>query len=450
MVKIGRWTLFERTSNLREQFRGSVDLGYGARKERVTFSVGEHSWQKRCEHFDQLSRDYPLFNQSCLSLAGLVMSQGLWLSPAVNRQDETYALAEEAVYQIDKLHKKLNPNTKFYETVYRLAKFGSAFWEITTTPTFDFRLAPFQECIEPATATSTGEIDTWRQIINNVETARWPSQPSETYLVQIAWNITSATWPYGTSLGVGSETELEALITMESNAKDYMEKQAWPYEVLQLGDEKSGVNDAEYGNAKKEWKNRKPGEGIVARNMPVAIVPGGTGSAPIRELAVLCELMKDNVHDGLMVPPISKLYNSTEASATVMTRHIMTTLGQPIQWILKEVYEEQVLKPYLESIGFSRKSCPKLLFESPDVFKKEEFEAYAALVQNKIQTPEQACEHLGLEYDEAFWREEERKQQEQFQQRAAQNQKQMEKPKEMGESWVVTKLNPDRQEEMKK
>jgi len=149
--------------------------------------------------------------------------------------------------------------------------------------------------------------------------------------------------------------------------------------------------------------------------------------------------MKDNAHDGLMVAPLSKLYNSTEASAKVLTKHIMTTLGQPIQWIIKEAYEEYVLKPYLEHSGFSVKSCPDVLFESPDVHKTEEGEYWALLVERQIQTPQQAAEHLGLEYDEEYWKQE--------QERMKEEQQQAEQ--EEGDSYVVTELRKSRQSRRK-
>jgi len=57
----------------------------------------------------------------------------------------------------------------------------------------------------------------------------------------------------------------------------------------------------------------------------------------------------------------------------------------------------------MEQIGFSVKSTPEIIFESPDVHKQEEGEFWVGLVASKIQTPQQACEHLGLEYDEEYW-----------------------------------------------
>jgi len=409
MVRIGRWILFEKAKTnvtkvrkVSEKFKAKTK---GPVLGRKVFFPGEHSWQSRCTHFDKLAQQYPLFNQACLAIAGMTVSQGVFLSPAVKKNEETYPLAEEALWRVQKFNRDMRVIAKFWETALRMVKYGAAFWEVTWTPKFAFRLAPFQECIEPAEADELGEVSRWRQVINGMVTAEWPAKPveNETYMIMVPWNVTSDTWPYGTSLGVGLETELEALIQMEQSVKDYMEKQAWPYEILALGDKDTLITEEDYRNAKTEWQNRQPGEGIVTRNMPVNLLSGGTGSNPIRELAVLCELMKDNVHDGLMVPPLSKLYNSTEASARVLAQHVMTVLGQPIQWLIKEAYEETVLKPYLESLGFSRKTCPQVLFESPDTQKKDEGEFWVGLVQAKIQTPKQASEHLGLEYDEDYW-----------------------------------------------
>lgn len=438
MVKIGNYILFQRDRKTTvEVFKGGVPTKQGGKPKRRVFHVGEYSWRSRCEHYDKFAEAFPLFNKSCLTIAGLVMSQGVFCKPAVNKQDETYGLAEEAKYRVDKFNQDENVNSKFHQSVVYMAKYGTVFWEATRTPEFTFRLHPYQKAIEPAATNEYGEITLWRQTEHNVPVAEWPdchfiTEDAETYLVPCSWDVTANSWPYGTSLGQGLETELDALLNVETNAKDYMLKQAWPYEVLALGNENSDVLESDYQTARSAWRNRSPGDGIATRNMPVEIIPGGTGSTPIRELAVLCELMKDNAHDGLMVAPISKLYNSTEASAKVLTKHIMTTLGQPMQWILKEHYEEYVLKPWLVGSRFSYKSCPKILFESPDVHKTEEGEYWALLVERQIQTPKQAAEHLGLEYDEDYWQ---RQEQQALMQKATGGEEQQEEQE--GEVWEV-------------
>lgn len=395
-----------------EKFKSQYDKTSSRKPQRKIYHLGENSWKERCKHYDDLWERYGLFRQSTLTLAGLVNAQGIFFKAAVNRKDETYSLAEEAVYRAEQFRDTRNINTKLYTTVLNLAKYGGCFWELSNNGHFDFRIPTLQEYIEPAMADDEGNIIQWRQVVNGLTTAEWTNQD----LILISWNPTTATWPYGNGIGVGLETEMEMLLDVETSVKDYSEKAAWPYEVLQLGDGKGvTVSDSDYQTARSEWRNRQPGEGIAARNIPVNIIAGGTNSAPIRELAALCELMKDNLHDGFIVPPISKLYNSTEASAKVLTQHVMTVMGQPLQWLLKENFEEHVLKAFLEQSGFSRKSCPVTLFESPDTAKKEEGEFYVGLVNAKIQSPKQACEHLGLEYDEMFWKEEMQRQQEQFQ-----------------------------------
>jgi hypothetical protein len=414
-MKFGRLniSLVKPSQKISEKYKSQYDKGSTTKPARKVYHQGENTWRSRCLHYDQLCEEQPLAKQGLLTLAGLCISQGVFTKPATDKEDETYALAEEAQYRVDKFNIDSHINTKFHETFFRMAKHGGCFWEVTETPVRSFRIAPMQECIEPYEADEKGAIIKWRQIVNGTVTAEW----TDTELILVpGLMMNTHTWPWASSFLSGLETELEALVDMETSAKDYMSKQAWPYEVLSLGTSADPVSDEEYNQARNEWRNRKPGEGFTV-SVPTAILPGGTGSAPIRDLAVLCELMKDNVQDGLMVPGISKLYNSTEASAKVLTSHVMSSLGQPLQWIVKEYYQEYILKPMLESSGFSRKSCPEITFESPDTNKKEEGEYWTSLVNAKIQSPVQAAEHLGLEYDEAYWKKQEQKEQDQMQQK---------------------------------
>jgi len=446
---------------IREKYKANFDKSASGKPKRKIFNLGENSWKTRCEHYDNLCEQYPLLKMSLFTLAGMVTAQGVFYKPAEKKQaqkkkpynlvteteENTYALAEEALYRTEKFSKEQKVVSKFYETAFRMAKYGGCFWEISTEPVFTFRIPPLQEYIEPAEADDQGQITVWRQVIQNQETARWTNQ--ELILIPFLGE-TTATWPYAPSLLTGTETESEMLIGLEESVKDYSEKQAWPYEIMQLGDGAPGsalVTDEDYTVASNEWDRRKPGEGLTARNMKVEIIPGGTGSAPIRELAVLCELMKKNLNDAVMVPGVSQLYNATEASAKVLTAHVMTTLGQPVQWRLGEYYADGILKPWLESAGFSRKSCPETVFESPDVHKKEEGDYWGLLVDKKIQTPQQACEHLGLEYDQAFWDAQLKHEQEQLKQQldaksesAPKDAKPDAEGKVKGKSYQVTEL----------
>jgi len=238
--------------HLREQYRAAYDqnqtsgvdikVSSSNKPKRKIFYPGENSWAARYRHYDKFADEYPLFGKACLTLAGLATAQGVFFKPAVNKKDETYALAEEAVYRCENFRDTHYLNGKFYDTIKSLAKQGSCFWEITDTPVFDFRIPTLQECIEPASADDQGNITGWRQIVNGAPTAEWTSSD----LVLLSWNVTSATWPFGNGLGVGLETEMEALVELERSAKDYMEKQAWPYEVLALGNEKTMILDSDF------------------------------------------------------------------------------------------------------------------------------------------------------------------------------------------------------------
>jgi hypothetical protein len=395
-----------------ERYKAQYDKQASSKPKRQVFYQGQNSWKARCEHNDKLADDYSIAKMAPFGLAGLVTAQGVWFKPAVNKNDETYPLAEEALYRCEKFRREQLVNSKFYDTVYRMAKYGGCFWEITTDPEYSFRIAPMQECIEPAEADDQGNITRWVQYVNGTKTAEWTSK--ELVLVPFI-GVTTSTWPYAPSIYAGLDNELEMLTGLEESANEYSKKQAWPYEVLQLGDNENPVSDEAFSDARSEWKGRQPGEGLVT-DVPTQILAGGTGSAPIRELATLADLMKDNVVDSVMIPPVSKLYNSTEASSKEMNKNTMTTLGQPVQWIITSYFCEYILKPMLEAAGFSRKSCPEVVFESPDVHKVEDGQFWTSLVSAKIATPMQAAEHLGIEYDQDYFDEQLKLQQEQFKQ----------------------------------
>jgi len=409
-VKIGKLTISwgKQKGRVTEKFRAGYDARGGSGKsKRKVYSAGENTWTSRCRHYNNLWKEYALFRQAVTSLAGLVNPQGVYFKPAVNKKDESYALAEEALYRCEQFRDNRFVNGKIYETAWYLGKYGSCFWELGEDP-FDFRVPTLQEYIEPWKADAQGNIVAWRQIVNGAEKATWTDD-----LVLLSWNVTYETWPYGNGLAVGLETEMSALVDMETSSKDYMEKSAWPYEILQVGNGQYTPSDADYESARTNWSNRKPGEGLVT-DMPSQIIAGGTNSAPIRELAALCGLMKDNIHDGFIVPPLSKLYNATEASAKELRAHVMMVIGHPVQWLIAENMQEYVLKPLLERSGFSRRSCPTMVFEDSSALKKDEAEVWLGLVQAGIQSPEQACKHLRLDWDEEYAKEKQRLEQEQL------------------------------------
>lgn len=432
--------LYERV--FKERFKGYFDTGKTRRGKHTRFYPGEHSWKERCVHYDQTVERHGMAKQATLTIAGQLVAEGVFTS-AKERDNKPYPRSEEAQQHCDDLNEQIGLDTMLYDTGVTIAKYGSCFWEKTWTPQFDVRLIPMQEAIEPAEVDDVGNITRWRQ---NLWAAKTPPSWSSNEIVHFAWNITTQSWPYGTSILVGLETILDTLEELEVNANKYMEKQAYPYEVLQLGDGTFMPTPAEVSSVDSKWKSRDVGENIIT-TYPTQMHQGGTGGAPIRELSNILDFLYDEVIDATMIPPISKQYNATEASAKVMMPHAHATLITPMQRLIRRKIEGEIYKPYLEDLGFSVKTCPKLLFAPPDAHKEEDGEYYSKLVTAGIAPPRWAAKKLGIpeeEWDE--WQKEEEAKQEKM----MQQQKEGQDEGEEGKSYRVTELYKHKCGEKKK
>ena len=376
-----------------EKFKGKIDIGYSTKPKRRKFFLGEHSWLERCKRFDQLYERHPLVKQALLSLGGQLIAEGIYLQPADNSEQ-----AKELVDVLEELNRRLHLKTMIFETGKTIGKYGSCFWEKTWDPAFDCRIIPGQEYIQPAEVDPQGNITSWRQVIHGREVATW--QQNE--IVHFAWDVTSQSWPYGTSLLVGLETELEIMEDIEQNSRDYMEKQAWPYEILQIGNGEYVPTEDEMASVKAKWKNRSVGENIVT-SYPAELKQGGTGGAPIRELNEVLAFIKDNLQDGLILPAVSKLYNATEASARVLVSWASSCLIRPMQELIRIKIEEEVYKPYLEDLGYNINLCPTIYFEPPISQKKEDAEFWKSMVQAGICPPRVAAREFGWEDEWLEW-----------------------------------------------
>ena len=126
--------------------------------------------------------------------------------------------------------------------------------------------------------------------------------------------------------------------------------------------------------------------------------------------------MKDNCIDGLMIPPISKQYNSTEASAKEMLPWAQANLIHPLQRIISRQIRREVYMPLLMGFDYSVKLCPELSFESPDADRDEVADYYSKLVQAEIMPPQFAARELGFEEEYLQWQKERREEFERNQQ----------------------------------
>ncbi len=353
------------------------------------FHAGQQGWKARCNYYDGIVETYPLAKAALYTIAGQVMAEGVFTqTPKVTEPHEIRT--QEAKDQLDELNSDIGLDTMLYETAMMMAKYGSCFWELTREPTFDVRLLPNQELLEPMEQDDIGNILRWRQ-------QTWINPKPEfssSELIHFAWNTTTKSWPYGTSLLIGCSEEFDILEQLETDIKNHMHHVAFPEAIIGVGDEKFQPTPDDVNAVEKDVNNWKPGEKHVT-SFPVSQVVVGGGQKTIADLDSVLGFVKDNISDAMMVPTINKLYNSTFASSKEMTTWTLANLIRPMQRIIARKIENELYKPYLEDTGYSVKACSSLRFEPPDKNKVEEATYYTQLVGSGILTPEIAAEELG-------------------------------------------------------
>jgi len=418
MKLLGREINFTR---MKESFKGMWAKGTTTTQKRKHYYPGEHTWNSRCEYYDTIIERHPLAKSQNLTVAGQITSDGVFVEVAYTEGPHA-TRSKEALDLIEQLNKKIGIETLIYDTACQMHKYGSSFWEISPEP-FDVRLHPYPETIEIRDVDQSLDKILWRQ---NLSIGGRTIDYSEGELLHFPWSVTSRTWPYGTSLLVGLENEFEILEQLEDDIQQFMKKAAFPYEMWQVGDGQFMPHDAEVEAIKSDVKNMSPGEHIVT-SYPIKKETGGTGDKTITGLPEILDFLYNHIIDGGMVPPISKQWNSTNASAEEMMPWARANLIQPMQRIISSVVEEQLYKPYLMLRGFSALVCPRLKWESPDAHKDEEAEYWSMQVQSGIVPPDYAAEAQGFDMDKI------RKMREEEQQR----QQEM-----MNEQMQLAKVNP--------
>ena len=384
-----------RTIRLRERFKGFWSRGTSTLPKRTKFTLGEKTWTARCKYFDKIYNEHPLAKAQILTIAGQLMAEGVFTECAVNREGEEYQRAKEAQERCDRLNEDIGLDTMLYETAVNMAKYGSCFWELSFSPKFDVRIIPMQDAIEPSEEDELGDIVGWRQRgWGGQEIASWSGDE----IVHFAWNVTSASWPYGTSLLIGLDTEFEILEKLEADIKEHMEKTAFPNEIIQVGDKDYVPTDAENKAIGRDVKKWRAGDRFVT-SYPINRIAAGTGGNTISDLHEVLDFLKDQCIDGLMVPPISKQWSSTMASAKEMMPWARANLIAPMQRIIRRKIEHDVYQPFLEDTGYSVRVTPKLKWESPDAHKDEEAEYWALQVQSGIVPAEYAAQEQGFDVD---------------------------------------------------
>jgi len=335
-------------------------------------------------------------------IAGQCTANNIFLKP-VERDGEEYPRSKDATRKLEDLNKQIHIRSLTHNTAYHMALRGSYFWEKTWNPVFNVRSIPLQKYLEPAEIDSIEGVTRWRQNLPGVTSKpEWYAEE----IVHFPWNRTDESWPYGTSLLSGLDTEFKTLAQLEVDIQEYTHKTASPKEVISLYDKDYRGSDSDVSAVRTQFRNWEPGEQIVT-NYPVNYTAGGVGDRKFESLDSVLGFLKEQLVDGTMVPPISKQYNATEASAKEMMPFFHANIIEPIQEIITEKLTGDVYAPFLEHLGYSVKLCPEILWEPPDANREEDALYYSQLVASGIMPPEVAADALGFGDEYRRWRKEE-------------------------------------------
>ncbi len=366
------------------------------------FDFREYS-DKASSHFNA----YPKVKSSVISVSGQVMAEGIFLTPATRRTDsgkkETYPRSQEARRLCEELNERIRINELGFNIVLRMVKYGSCFLEKTNSPKFDVKLVTDQKYMKPVYNKETGNQTGWQlyymgktiQSWTMDEIVHFPLFPDENY-------------PYGTGLITGLDDDLKTYDHIIAGLKKWVERQAFATDVLQVGDRDYVPGTTEVASLKRSIQNRTIGDTIVTNYTTGKQTLGG-GNLESTTIPEILKFIDEQLSDGLLAPPLSKLVSSTEASATEVMNWLRAIIITPIQRIVSDTLAKEVYWPYLEGLGYSANTVPVVSFNTNEAGKNAEADYWTKLVSVKIVSPMQACEELGLEYDESYWAEQEKK-----------------------------------------
>ena len=369
-----------------------------------TFSTYDFDFTRYSKKFAYYYEKFPQVKSATIGIAGQVRGEGTYLLPAKRKTGDGIPEANQRSYKAMELCERLNKNIDvdqlIFDTALRMVKYGTCWWEKAVSPVFDVQMVnpKIQPLLKPIYKQGTIEVIGWTTSPNDPKKGlTWSNEE----ITLVPWDV-DVYYPYGTSLLSGIDRELNALDQLLDTAVEYARKNAYPTHYVQVGDDEYQPGDTTLQGFKSSVDNNNAG-GTVITSAPVSgFTSGGGGDA-----STVPELMRfsvDQVSDGLIAPPLSKLYDSTEASAKVTQKWVRQVLIIPIQHIIKTRIEEDIYWPFLRSLGYSIRNVPSLNFDIPESYMVDEIAALTGLVNSNIMTPEQCSEELGFDYDEEYFK----------------------------------------------
>jgi hypothetical protein len=362
-------------------------------EKRYIYHIADriYSWPQKCEEYDRYYNDHPEVKAMVLTIAGKATAKGVFLEPRTE-----YERGKEASELCDRFNEEVGMDQLLYETIPPLVKYGTFLWEKTWMPDPCIQLIPMVKSYKPSSYENYAVGD-WEILADDARQSRSPPLiRTKEEIAEFSWNITSTSWPFGTSLLTGLGQTLEITEQLIDDLQEYMHKSAFPNDLIQIGDSDDKPTQTQVSDIASDMKSLEPGERRVT-SFTIDHKILGPAPSETNMLDTVLTYLKDRLVDGIMVPPISKQHQRTLASAEVMEDDTDLSLIIPIQRLLKRVLERQIYKPYLMARDFSWKNTPKVSFHPPDENRDEQAAYYIPLVQANIITREAAARELGIE-----------------------------------------------------
>jgi len=213
---------------------------------------------------------------------------------------------------------------------------------------------------------------------------------------EFSWNITSNSWPYGTSLLMGIGSTIEIIGHLINALDGYYENAAWPCGLFGIGKDVDKPSNDELQAIVGKIRNRSPSEQF-ATQYDITYQVIGPAQGETRILGDVLQFLKDRLVDGLLVAPISKMQQRTVASAEINDDNTFQAVVIPIQRLLKRVIERQVYWPYLKKHGFGAANVPSLSLTPPNKGRNMDAQFFISLVAANLISREAAARELGIE-----------------------------------------------------
>ena len=323
------------------------------------WNMRSFDFRRYVEKYQAYYRNYPKVKSALLTISGQVMAEGVFTIAAERTDSKTgktekYPHSIEAKIKTDQLNEKIKLDELIQITAKRMVQYGTVFWEKTFDPDFSVQLVvpKYQKYMVPRWNKVSGALEGWDLKIRNVLKASWDIDE----IVVFTWDV-DENYPYGTSLLVGIDRELDIIDNVLSGIEKHMKRSAWATHIVQIGDGTYTPGETELAGFRRQIRNGEVGQTIIT-NAPIGKETLGAGDTETQMVPDVLKFEDAQITDSLMIPPLSSLVSSTQASSIIATDYSRANLITPVQRIIKRVVENEVYWAYLEDLGFSRRVVP--------------------------------------------------------------------------------------------